>query len=199
MFVNKTHQEAHEALKKGQLDKAIELYSIALKNFPDDPNLVSDRGVAYIHKNDEVKCFIDLNRAVQLQPNYAFRYACRAFAFNHFKNIDAAIKDYERAIELDPDDSVAHNNLGLLLEQKGYRKEAEERFDRADKLSKMEDHLLDLMDEMEDTDEIIHEEIDPSKQREKNIQTFKEMKKVFTSKKEFNDFIKFIKNGFKIK
>ena len=199
MFVNKTHEEAHEALKKGQLDKAIELYSIALKDFPDDPNLVSDRGVAYIHQNDEVKCFIDLNKAVKLQPNYAFRYACRAFAFNHFKNIDAAIKDYERAIELDPDDSVAHNNLGLLLEQKGYRKEAEERFYRADKLSKMEDHLLDLMDEMEDTDDIIHEEIDPSKQREKNIQTFTEMKKVFTSKKEFNDFIKFIKNGFKIK
>lgn len=205
MFANKIHEEAHEALKRGEIDRAIDLYTQAMEKTPNDPNLISDRGVAYLHKNDRVNCFKDLNLSLSLQPNYAYRYASRAFAHSHFKDIDAAINDYEKAVELDPDDAVAHNNLGVLLEQKGYKKQADERFARADKLSKMEDHLLEIMDEMEQNNEPAPEplpspiEIDPTMQREKNVETFKAMRKIFSSKKEFTDFLHFIKNGFKIK
>ena len=42
-------------------------------------------------------------------------------------------------------------------------------------------------------------EVDPNVQRQKNIKTSTELKKVFTSKSQFKEFINFIKNGFKIK
>ncbi len=204
MFVNKTHQKAHEALKNGEIEKAIQLYTKALKDFPKDCNLLSDRAVAYLHAKEKVKCFADFDAALKLQPTYSYRYASRAFAKNNFGDIDGAIEDYEKAVELDPNDAIAHNNLGLLLEQKGYKNASEERFKRADKLSKDEDHLLEMMDDMEMNKaekgmEVDPKPIDPNIQREKNLSTANELKKVFTSKSQFVEFMNFIKNGFRIK
>ena len=174
-----------------------------MEEFPKDCNLISDRAVAYLHLNEKAKCFADFDLALSLQPNYSYRYASRAFAKNHFGDIDGAVEDYEKAVEIDPNDAVAQNNLGLLLEQKGYKNAAEERFKRADKLSKEEDHLLEIMDDLDNENnpktDGIKEEVDPNIQREKNISTGKELKKVFTSKSQFKEFMNFIKNGFKIK
>lgn len=212
MFANKLHEAAHEALKAEQIEKAISLYGEALKETPNHPDILSDRGVAHLHNNDKKNCFQDLNQALELQPEYSYRYACRAYAKNHFGDIDGAVLDYEKAVELDPKDAVAHNNLGMLLEQKGYMQKAKERFERADKLSKMEDQLYDMMDELEgqeqevtpespQTEEVVQprEMISPEERREDEISAMKEFKSVFTSKKQFKEFLNFIKNGFKIK
>ncbi len=145
---------------------------------------------------------------MELQPEYAYRYACRAFAKNNFGDIEGAVKDYERAVELDPTDAVAHNNLGLLLEQRGYQKEANERFERADNLSKQEDNLLQTIDDLEsDGSQTTMNKIEEAKAEQANLEnqepennsTSKELKKVFTSKKQFGEFLRFLKNGFKIK
>ncbi len=45
-----------------------------------------------------------------------------------------AMQDYRKAVELDPEDAVAHNNLGLLEEKVGYQLKADKRFEKADKL-----------------------------------------------------------------
>jgi len=203
MFANKIHEEAHALMQKGDLPGSIVMYTKALEQDPKDCNLISDRAVAYLHLNEKENCFADFDLALSIQPNYGYRYASRAFAKNHFGDINGAVEDYEKAVELDPDDAVAQNNLGLLLEQKGYKNAAEERFKRADKLSKEEDHLLELMDDIDDKPEFntIEETkvINPNDQREKNISTGQELKKVFTSKNQFKEFMNFIKNGFKIK
>lgn len=204
MFVNPIHQQAHNALKAEQTAEAIALYTEALKLNPGHPDILSDRGVAYLHAENKDLCLQDMNEAVEMQPDYAYRYASRAFARNHFGDLDGAIADYEYAVELDPEDAVAHNNLGLLLEQKGYKQAAQERFERADKLSRMEDELLQVMDHLEtngnpqfsarnvpDIPEEHSEEVPSSKGRE--------AAKVFTSRRQFLEFLRFIRNGFKLK
>ena len=50
------------------------------------------------------------------------------------KDVDGAIADYKKALELDPEDAITLNNLGLLEEQYGMRKSAQEKFRRADTL-----------------------------------------------------------------
>ncbi|MBL4862590.1 MAG: tetratricopeptide repeat protein [Crocinitomicaceae bacterium] len=214
MFTNKIHEKAHEALKAGNVDEAIWCYTLALEENPNDCDILSDRGVAFLHLNDEQKCFEDLNLSLKLQPDYAYRYASRAYAKKHFGDLDGAIKDYEKAVELDPDDAVAQNNLGLLLEQKGYANEAKNRFARADKLSKLEDELYQVIDDLETGDDRApaepekpktvekneaRPEIDPAEQQEKRTTKLGEFLKLFTSKRQFKEFINFIKNGFKIK
>ncbi|XOV68814.1 MAG: tetratricopeptide repeat protein [Fluviicola sp.] len=250
MFTNSKHEKAHEALKKGAVDKAILLYTEALNEAPNDCDILSDRATAFLHKKDQLRCMADFNLAVALDPDYSFRYAARAFAKQNFGDLDGAVADYKKAVDLDPDDAVAQNNLGMLLEQQGYKKEADERFARADKLSKMEDKLYDMMDEMEGQnqpdselerpqtaveenkhdDDAIKKEFeartskaeqssgqkapeDDSKmkapenvksaeneaQNDDSSNTSKELKKVFTSRQQFKEFVQFVKNGFKLK
>ena len=46
-----------------------------------------------------------------------------------------AIEDYKRTVELDPEDAVTWNNLGLLEEQLGYQEQAKERYRVSDDCS----------------------------------------------------------------
>lgn len=206
MFANPTHELAQKLLSDGKVLEAIEKFTDALKISPENPDIYSDRGVAHLHNMDKEKCFSDLNKALEMQPEYSFRYAARAYAKNNFGDLLGAIMDYEKAVKLDPDDAVAQNNLGLLLEQQGYKKAAEQRFERADKLSKMEDHLLHVIDDLDEEKVDIEEEM---KANEGIIQTIEpiepissnsgEFKKIFTKKSQFKEFLHFIKNGFKLK
>lgn len=205
MFTNQIHEEAHLSLKAGNIEKAIVLYTKALELHPEDLNILSDRGVAYLHAKNKELCFKDLNLAIKLQPDYAFRYACRAYAKNHFGDIDGALEDYAIAVKLDPDDAVAQNNYGMLLEEKGYHKEAKERYERADKLSKMEKGLLAMMEQLENGESGMNVSKTDISENEKpadeniNSTHAQEIKKVFTSRKQFKEFIQFVKNGFRIK
>ena len=198
MFANKTHEEAENAMKTGDYEKAISLYTKALLKTPNHADIISDRGVAYLNLNKKEECFADFNKAITLQPEYSYRYACRAFAKKNFGDLNGAIEDYEKAVELDPEDEIAHNNLGLLYEQKGYQDEAEKRFAQAKKLSEAEDQLLNLIDDIEG-----NKATEPTPEKEEAIEpstnAFQEFKKVFTSKKQLKEFLSFIKNGFKIK
>lgn len=199
MFTNSIHQKAHEVLQSGNVKLAIEFYTKALEAAPNDVNILSDRAVAYLHAEDKKNCFKDFDRAIELQPDYSYRYASRAFAKNHFKDLEGAVKDYQKAIELDPNDAVAQNNYGLLLEQQGYKSEAEKRFEKADKISEAEDSLYKLVDELEGVKDPKNEEKNEAEQEELNENVGSEIKKIFTSKKQLKEFFQFIKNGFKIK
>lgn len=206
MFANSTHEAAHKLLNDGKVIEAIEAYSKALEINPDNADIYSDRGVAHLHNMDKNNCFADLNKAMDLQPNYSYRYASRAFAKNNFGDLAGAVLDYEKAVELDPDDAVAQNNLGLLLEQQGYKKSAEARYARADKLSEQEDHLLEVIDDLDQDKPEDKLEVEPVElteteeiQSEDSANNSEEFKKIFTKKSQFKEFISFIKNGFKIK
>lgn len=205
MFVNPLHAEAHALLKAGDIESAITRYTEALKQSPGHPDILSDRGVAHLHMKNAVACFDDLNLSLEMQPDYAFRYASRAYAKNFFGDLDGAIEDYTKAVEMDPDDAVAHNNLGLLLEQKGYFRESKERFERADKLSKMENELLQVIDDIEtEANAAPTTEVKPAQEEvllePQDTRTHSgEALKVLTSRAQFREFIRFVRNGFKLK
>ena len=202
MFANKIHEEAHKAFQEGNYQEAVIGYTNALKESSNDCTILSDRAVSYLHLNLKEKCITDFDLAVKLQPNYAFRYASRAYAKKHFNDIDGAIEDYEQAIELDPTDEISQNNLGVLLEEIGAQVEADTHFQQSDKLRKeketsplpsIENEIKEEVEEIESS-----EKIERLSDEEITTKT-EELKKIFSSKKQFNDFMHFIKNGFKIK
>jgi tetratricopeptide (TPR) repeat protein len=48
--------------------------------------------------------------------------------------LTGAIEDYEKAIELDPEDAVSYNNKGLVEEKLGYQERSKSSFSKADDL-----------------------------------------------------------------
>lgn len=217
MFANEKHEEAYNLAKLGKLDEALVLFEQAMKLSPNNPDIFGDRGVLFIHKKDKNASLSDFNKAIALQPDYSFRYSARAYANDFFGDTEAALKDYEKAIELDPEDAVAYNNLGLVQEKLGYQAKAKSNFERADKLSKQEAKLHELMHELEQNDgtpddvqttdrnEVIDEKsiqretLIPLEKKDEKQSAFNEFTKLFTSKEQFSAFLKFLKNGFKIK
>lgn len=211
MFANTKHEEAYNLAKQGKLDEALSLFNEAILLTPNNPDVISDRGVLYIHRNDKTNALADFNKAIELQPEYSFRYSARAYANDYFGDTEAAVLDYEKAIELDPSDSVAFNNLGLVQEKLGYKKMAASNFDRADQLAKQEEKLHQLMTDLEnedankanqatkDTEAEKRATQFPIEKEKEKTNAFQEFSKLFTSREQFGSFLKFLKNGFRIK
>ena len=63
------------------------------------------------HRFDEA--IKELNRAIQLDPNYAKAYVTRAHTYSGKKQYNLAIADGNKAIELDPDLAEAYVVVGL--------------------------------------------------------------------------------------
>ena len=164
MFANKEHEKAHVLFKDGKLKESILIFTKALVAAPNHLDILSDRGVAYLHLKEEQKCFDDLNLAIELQPEYGFRYACRAFAKRSFG--------------------------------------AEQRFKRADKLSKQEDQLLGVINQIDQKENSENKNVLPLHQEKEPIDPrptkSNEFKKIFTSIKQFKEFMHFMRNGFRI-
>lgn len=81
-----------------------------------------------------------LNQAADTQPDYSYRYSSRGWMKQASGDTHGAIEDYKKALELDPDDAVTWNNLGLLEEQLGYQEQAKERY-------RVSDELLGILNE----------------------------------------------------
>ena len=120
--------------KEGQWAQALIGFDQLLENGVSDGNLLHDRAVCIFQLGRQKEALRELDKAVDKEPNNPYRYASRAWMRSALKDVDGAISDYKKAIELDPEDAISLNNLGLLEEQYGHRKAAQERFKKADTL-----------------------------------------------------------------
>ena len=194
-FLNTEHEKAYNLMLEKDYQQALKIFDDLIYLFPNEANLLSDRGVIFIHLNKKEEALQDFDQAVFLEDSYGYRYASRAYARDFFGDTEAAILDYEKAIKLDPEDAVSHNNIGLLQEKLGYKQKAQKNFELADEISKTQEEILnpqqpDLENEV------------PKVQEESSIKNksfFSEFLKVFKSKKQFKEFIGFIKKGGKLK
>lgn len=210
MYINSNHKKAQELLDQEKLDASLVHFNKALKEHPDHPDILSHRGVLYLHLKQKKKCLDDLNLSLKIEPENPYRYASLAYAKDFFGDLQGAILDYQKAVELDPEDAVAHNNLGLLLEKQGYQQKAQRNFDKADKLSKIEKKMFDKLDEMEGIEQSGEkvnssappkgERIQPQKlQPDQNPSRKEVVRDVFTKKSVFIEFLYFVRNGFKLR
>ncbi|MDB4061806.1 tetratricopeptide repeat protein [Vicingaceae bacterium] len=183
-----------EELRAGNLDKSLSIFNALVKAEPTIGDYWSERGVVYFHLGKKKESLANMDEAVRLQPKKPYRYSSRAYIRGHFKLTQEAIADYEKCIELDPEDAVAQNNLGMLQEQLGYKKEAKKRFGIADDLMEEPKGNTDLGIQGEPLEaRNIQKEINEAK---KNQSIWSELKSL-ASKQGRDSFGKFVKSGFK--
>lgn len=192
---NAFYQEAKLKQKERDFNAAYKLYLKALEIESYNPDLLSDTGIALFNLDKKKEALEYLDRAANLEPNNSYRYSSRAFIKAALGDVEGGIEDYEKCIELDPEDVIAYNNLGMLQEQLGYKKQAEETFKKADELAEiLKENNISFSSE-----ETIISQTFVSSDEEKSTSFLKEFKAIFNSKKGFKEFISFIKNGFKLK
>ena len=207
------HRKAIESIQQGNYQQGLIFIGKALEISPYDPVFLAERGTLYLHLGEKENCLKDMDSAVNLEPKNSYRYSCRAYCRSWFKDIDGAIADYEIAIELDPEDAIAYNNLGLLLERKGAMEKAKRNFKRADEISKDNEEYKDFFDtrteeEKQAREDQFKEEARQADQERKAVNPIvieeprsksQIAKDVFRKKSTFKEFIGFIRNGFKLK
>ncbi len=175
-----------------------------------DPHILCEYAVSLFHNKDIKESLEAFDHAIVIDPKNPFRYSSRAYVYGHLKMLDEAIADYEKALELDPEDAIAHNNLGLILEQKGRKKQAQDSFDTADELTggKLEeveletkrDEAIQRSKELEEQQQKL-KQTEPSLDNEKKLSSsglFKTIGELFKSKEERKLFWNFIKKGGKL-
>lgn len=209
MNVEKYHAKAVELLKAGKYTEALEVLNQSIEQFKNNADLISERAVVYLHLGKKKESLKDMDTAVDLEPQKSYRYSSRAYAKSFFGDNISAVEDYKKAIALDPEDDIAHNNLGLLEEKLGYMQQASENFRKADELNgkrlgneqiggrkqinsenlKMDSQKIEARNIQKEIDEEI----------ENKPSYFQQVFSIFTSKKERDSFVEFVKSGFKIK
>ena len=82
-----------------------------------DANSYHDLGICKFNLGRIPEAIKDLDKAAILQPDYGYRFAARGWMKQSGGDINGAILDYKKALELDPEDVYTQNNL-IIIEEK---------------------------------------------------------------------------------
>lgn len=105
-------------LNKGNLDRAIADYDMAIKLNPKYEYAYFNRGNAYQNKGNFDRAITNYDRAIKLNPKIAVAYYQRGNAHKKIGDLDRAIADYDQAIKLNPKHGNAHYNRGICYQLK---------------------------------------------------------------------------------
>lgn len=95
---------------------AIEILKTGFEKYPQEPWFLQNLINYYIHKNQGENALPYLEKAIALYPDVAeYHFVKGNLNEIFFKNIEQARKDFERALELDPNLASAYYGFGRIL------------------------------------------------------------------------------------
>ncbi len=109
------YKKAVKHLNKGSYGKAISAYNMAIKANSDNLIARINRGIAYYYDYQLDRAFSDLDDVINvINPylTYGKAYHFRGQIFAQQGNLNQAISDYNKAIEINPDDPIQYFNRG---------------------------------------------------------------------------------------
>ncbi len=128
------NSRGHMYKDRGDYDRAIADYGVAIAQEPAQAEYLVNRGVAYAEKGDFQRALIDLDQAITLNPKEYMAYNNRANVWYLRGDYDRAIEEFTRAIVLKPLEPLAIQNRGAVFEKKGEMDRAVSDFREADRL-----------------------------------------------------------------
>lgn len=103
---------------KGNNEKALEIIAKGRVEFPTSYSLLIDEANIYYKAGDNAKFKERLEEAIRLNPTEPTLYYNVGVMNMDQKNMDKAIINFKKAIELKPDYSDAYNNIGAAIIEK---------------------------------------------------------------------------------
>ena len=115
-FIFKNLAQNYSALDNN--DKALEVIAAGRSEFSKSYSLLIDEANIYYKLGDNEKFKLRLEEAIEMNPTEPTLYYNVGVMNMDQKNIDEAIKFFNKAIELKPDYSDAYNNIGAAIIEK---------------------------------------------------------------------------------
>jgi len=112
------YDEGRKALSDNKPDEALTLANKALDLFPDEANFHALRGDVRLLEDNYERAVTNYTRAMDRRDGFFYYYVQRGLAKKELQQIDGAVADLERSIELLPT-VPAHYTLGEISEQRG--------------------------------------------------------------------------------
>lgn len=112
------------AFERGEYDKAIPLFTKAIDLDASNPSFFANRGNCYSYLNQFEKAFADFDKSIEVaielmensdDPRLAFLYYNRGYARERSRDPAKAVKDYDKALRVNPDYPDAHGNTAWIL------------------------------------------------------------------------------------
>eukprot|EP01035_Chromulina_nebulosa_P030722 gene30722-40850_t len=98
--------QGNEAFQAGNTDLAIAYFSNAIDIDPDNHVYYSNRSAAYMKADSKSKALKDAEKCVELAPTWSKGYSRLGAAQQSLKRFDAAIDNFKKGIELDPNNKT---------------------------------------------------------------------------------------------
>lgn len=93
---------AQEASKSGNQDLALVHFMEAIKRNPEDAQLYFDRASVFMTLKDHESALNDCNLGTEKDPTSATGYLCKGGVLEAMKKYDAAMDNYQKALDIDP-------------------------------------------------------------------------------------------------
>jgi tetratricopeptide (TPR) repeat protein len=105
---------------KGEYDRAISEYGLAIGLDPKNAVLYFNRGSVYYYKGEYDRAIADFNQAISLDPKHADAYNSRGLSYKEKGDEDRAMADFSLAITADPNRAAAaYNSRGNIYNRRG--------------------------------------------------------------------------------
>jgi len=137
-------------VKKGSIEEAKKLYTMILKDSPQnqeaklgllalkdlkgnqEPPQANIQSIVALYSNNQIQeALVDIEALVKDFPNSPILYNIRASCYKANGQMDASIKDYEKAVTLKSDYAEAYYNLGVTLRELGHIDAALKSYEKA--------------------------------------------------------------------
>jgi len=128
------YQQGNDYYEKGDYDKAIENYNMAILLNPVFSEAYFNRALSYYQLKNFDKSIADYTKSMELDPQNPIIYNNRGDAFYRKQDFQSAIKDYDKAIQLNPNYLKAFYNRGLSYASVEEYEKAVEDFSKVIKL-----------------------------------------------------------------
>ena len=104
-------EEGNQAYKNRDYQKAMKLYSQAIKANPNDPNFYSNRALCSFNLENYFDCISDCDYAIQLNPSFIKAYKKKASALAHLLKFTEAVNVMKSAVSQDRNNQLLKNEL----------------------------------------------------------------------------------------
>ena len=95
-------EQGNEAFKQKDYNSAVSFYTKALETTPDDHTILGNRAAAYHNLGQYTEAEGDADRCISIKPDWSKGYQRKAMAQQAKGDIDQAIENYQKGVDLDP-------------------------------------------------------------------------------------------------